>query len=584
MSSRLTLKNINELCVGENGELFDFYIPSYQRGYRWTEQVTKLLNDLLEFYNSSPAKDDIYCLQPIIVKRRDSDGISYETVDGQQRLTTIRLILDFLFRGDDDARFSLSYERGEAKSIDKHHIELAKNNIKEWFKQQQKNNPSVRMTSEIERILTTYVTLIWYELSPEITQDECRRIFRNINAGKIPLTVSEITKAMLLNEKLYAKAKGEQLYRASVWDEMAHTLEDKAFWEFISEDKFFAPTRADYILSLEWCAKNDANKPPEHSSEIFNYFENLLIGDINYSKENAENTFAILREYFRIFQDWYANPECCNYIGYLVRYKSRGLEKLIEIIDRYKKISHSEFLAWLKNEVKRTVASYSIEELSFAENKDKVHIQDFLVLFSIVTANKIGKRFDFKPSGGWSLEHIFAQRSEIIKPDERILWLQKYLDSNVIEAARRHTDDEDYRDKLSSLAGEIVAYIAKNKVSDDTFKELFNKIGDLVEHYNISNIHSIANLALLGKDDNSSLSNAPFYAKRGMIISMSRLGKCSIPQSTVNVFQKVYSTSSDDNSVYRGNLDIWSKQDSEAYFQNIKTELSEFIGEGENNG
>ncbi|MBC3805395.1 DUF262 domain-containing protein [Acetobacterium fimetarium] len=581
MGSQLTLKNINELCVGENGVLYDFYIPSYQRGYRWADQVTKLLNDLLEFYNSSPSKDAIYCLQPIIVKCRDSVKKSYEIIDGQQRLTTIWLILEYLFR-DDYSRFSLSYERGEANSIDKHHIDLAKESIKEWFIQQQKNNPSVRMTSEIERILTTYVTLIWYELSPEIAPEECRRIFRNINAGKIPLTVSEITKAMLLNEKLYGNAKGEQLYRASVWDEMAHTLENKAFWEFISEDKIFVPTRADYILSLEWCTKNKTNKLPEHTGEIFNYFEGLLIGDIDSSKINAENTFAVLREYFRIFQDWYVDPEYCNYIGYLVRYKARGLEKLIEIINLYKKISHSEFLAWLKNEIKRTVSSFNIEELSFTESKEKQQMQDVLVLFSIVTANKLGKRFDFKPSGGWSLEHIFAQRSEIIKPNERILWLQKYLDSNVIEAARRQTDDVDYRDKLNSLEDEIKAYITENKVVEDTFKLLFSKIGDLIEHYNISNIHSISNLALLGKDDNSSLSNAPFYEKRGKIISMSRLGKNSIPQSTVNVFQKVYS-SSNNSSVYRGNLDIWSKQDSEAYFKSIEFELNEFWGAGENN-
>jgi len=582
MGSCLTLKNINEICVGENGKLFDFFIPSYQRGYRWTEQITKLLNDLLEFYNSSPAKDDIYCLQPIIVKCRRSKELCYETVDGQQRLTTILLILDYLLR-ENEVRFSLSYERGDANSIDKHYIELGKNNIRDWFKERQKDTPNVRITSEIERILTNNVTLIWYELPPETTSDECRRIFRNINAGKIPLTVSEITKAMLLNEKLYANDKGEQLYRASVWDEMSHTLEDRAFWGFISEDKFSAPTRADYILTLEWCAKNDKSKTPEHLSEIFNFFESQLIGDIDSSKLRVEETFAILRDYFRIFQDWFANPEYFNYIGYLVRYKARGLEKLIEIIYRYKQDSHPAFLIWLKREVKRTVASYNLEELSYAESKDKPHIQDFLLLFSIIIANKLGQRFDFNPSGGWSLEHIFAQRSEIIKPDERALWLQKYLNSNIIEVVSRSADDEQYRIKLKKLKEDIVAFINANSTSDDAFIELFGRIGDLVEHYNIANVHSISNLALLGKDDNSSLNNVPFYEKRGKIIAMSRNGNSSIPQATLNVFQKVYSTSPDDNSVYRGNLDIWSRQDSEAYLQNIKLELSDFIGEGENN-
>lgn len=582
MSACLTLKNINELCVGENGELFDFFIPSYQRGYRWTEQVTKLLDDLLEFYLSSPTNNDIYCLQPIIVKRRDTGVLSYETVDGQQRLTTIRLILNYLLR-EEEVRFSISYERGEENSIDKHYIELGQKNIKEWFKQQQKNTPSFRITSEILRILTNHVTLIWYELPLEITSDERRRIFRNINAGKIDLTVSEITKAMLLNEKLYENAKGEQLYRASVWDEMSHTLENKSFWEFISEDEFQASTRTDYILTLEWCVKRNRSRPPEHHSEIFNYFESLLIGDIDSSKKNVKETFGVLREYFRIFQDWYASPEYCNYIGYLIRYKARGFEKLIQIIARYKQDLHSVFLTWLKHEVKITVDSYNIEELSYDEKKDEPHLRDILMLFSIITATRLGERFDFNPSGGWSLEHIFAQKSEIIKQDERIPWLQKYIDSNIIEVVSRGADDELYRKNLMKLKKDIVAFIAANRTEDNAFKELFLRIGDLVEHYNISNVHSIANLALLGKDDNSRLNNVPFYAKRGIIITMAYNGKSNIPQSTLNVFQKVYSTSFRDNSIYRGNLDIWSKQDGEAYLRNIKLELKGFFEEGEHN-
>jgi hypothetical protein len=110
---------------------------------------------------------------------------------------------------------------------------------------------------------------------------------------------------------------------------------------------------------------------------------------------------------------------------------------------------------------------------------------------------------------------------------------------------------------------------------------LFERIGSLVEHYEIST-HHISNIALLGKDDNSSLQNDPFYEKRAKIIKMHRSGKHHIPQSTLNVFQKVYSIpfeETDNLSVYRGNLDIWSKQDGEAYLKHIKTELCDFLVE-----
>ena len=60
------------------GELLDgryFYIPSYQRGYRWTEkQVGDLLRDLLCFANDfanegkEKKQDQFYCLQPVIAR------------------------------------------------------------------------------------------------------------------------------------------------------------------------------------------------------------------------------------------------------------------------------------------------------------------------------------------------------------------------------------------------------------------------------------------------------------------------------------------------------------------------------------
>ena len=110
MESKIELKKTNEL-LGMN-----FYIPSYQRGYRWTEQQVKdLLNDIDEFKQEG---DNWYCLQPLVVKKTILDidqfkqeiesktelqeiivalnrQIRYEVIDGQQRLTTIFIILSY---------------------------------------------------------------------------------------------------------------------------------------------------------------------------------------------------------------------------------------------------------------------------------------------------------------------------------------------------------------------------------------------------------------------------------------------------------------------------------------------------------
>lgn len=87
MTDKLILKSINEL-LGEH-----FYIPYYQRGYRWTaQQVNDLLNDIWTFATKPKSKDienEFYCLQPIVVKHKQwsesgQNLIGWEVVDGQQ--------------------------------------------------------------------------------------------------------------------------------------------------------------------------------------------------------------------------------------------------------------------------------------------------------------------------------------------------------------------------------------------------------------------------------------------------------------------------------------------------------------------
>ena len=54
--------------------------------------MTQLLDDIREFtMREQPQPEEFYCLQPLVLRPKD-DG-AYEVVDGQQRLTTLLLIL-----------------------------------------------------------------------------------------------------------------------------------------------------------------------------------------------------------------------------------------------------------------------------------------------------------------------------------------------------------------------------------------------------------------------------------------------------------------------------------------------------------
>ena len=112
-SKGLDIKTVDDLTTDK----YVFKIPFYQRGYRWSADDAELLAKDIETY------DGHYFLQPIIVRKIGDKN--YELVDGQQRLTTLNLILE---ASKSERRFVLEYERDPAlSSFDKlYHDEVKK--------------------------------------------------------------------------------------------------------------------------------------------------------------------------------------------------------------------------------------------------------------------------------------------------------------------------------------------------------------------------------------------------------------------------------------------------------------------------
>ena len=82
-----------------------YWIPKYQRGYRWTEvQVVQLLDDIWDFILSK--RSGFYCLQPVVIRPR-SEG-EYEVIDGQQRIERCNVAVVI---GIDGIRFVMDRRR-----------------------------------------------------------------------------------------------------------------------------------------------------------------------------------------------------------------------------------------------------------------------------------------------------------------------------------------------------------------------------------------------------------------------------------------------------------------------------------------
>ena len=160
----------------------NFNVPAYQRGYRWDKlNVTDLLDDLLEFIQDG-SSGKFYCLQPLVVKKI---GVNqYNVIDGQQRLTTIFIILKYLENllkeeNGIDEIYTLSYEtRKDSKdflqniagktqdesnqNMDYFCMYQAYEATKSWFKN--------KNASELLEIFTNskddkyHIEFIWYEV------------------------------------------------------------------------------------------------------------------------------------------------------------------------------------------------------------------------------------------------------------------------------------------------------------------------------------------------------------------------------------------------------------------------------------
>ncbi|MEA3250577.1 MAG: DUF262 domain-containing protein [Pseudomonadota bacterium] len=70
---------------------FEYLIPSYQRPYAWTtDQASELFDDLYDFFQSE--EDEGYFLGSIVLIKEEGSPKA-EVIDGQQRLTTLTILL-----------------------------------------------------------------------------------------------------------------------------------------------------------------------------------------------------------------------------------------------------------------------------------------------------------------------------------------------------------------------------------------------------------------------------------------------------------------------------------------------------------
>lgn len=645
-----------------------FRIPSYQRGYRWERrQVEQLLNDLAEAKATSP-----YYLQPVVVaptslearkefsKHKDEEW--YDLIDGQQRLTTIYLILQAfskaskplspdevmtlanekkmdevmrragfnqaLSKSDLTADFSIGYqtrsdsetflkeintiERGDPRIVaspDHLYMWHAYQCVMEWIGRER-----IETVSKVAGMLKSEVKVIWYRLPDTVTD---WKKFTDLNIGKIPLTNSELVKALFLRTSNFCspdEKDGEEYLKqtlVSQWDQIERELSSDAFWGFLTRE-----SKNDYSTKIDLLFDLISQKKCSGSQDVlytFNYFANVFA-------DNKVTGLKIWEDIYLKYQrlkDWYDNREIYHMLGYLVTidYPRNALERIFKFAHPENRPYRSadrikQLLAKLVSMSLRIPTGGKFDGVrSFADLKynlsddpartpDTAHhymIKRYLTLYNILVTESAGEKlrypFDFHNTidGGWSLEHIHAQKSQTLnKGWQWEEWINNHADS--LKRLVKSIDEEnELRRKIDTLISRMAAFSkdSKREEFDDIAKE-FSDIMEALPGTTGLYQDEMANLALLGKHNNSTLNNSTFDVKRRKVIGM--LGTHFVPLATERVFLKaiagemtVVDEDGIESKVQYGcdteHLFFWGLDDRRAYIDDMKTKLKKYLNQ-----
>jgi uncharacterized protein with ParB-like and HNH nuclease domain len=615
---------VSEILTGN----YHFVIPSYQRGYRWESKINKqdnevrqvddLLDDLTHFVTKNANNKANYYLQPLMVKPRydKNNLLVWDVLDGQQRLTTMLLILKCLneklcqnqyflytieyanrpnidFRKISYDQNSLNYDYPKPnKNLDSFFVRKAKDRIKEWYDenvntQQKKDKLKEALfyeDSSREPLSTPNlrVLFIWYNAEPIIASQSVTpstsiehdiKVFNRLNGGQISLTNSELLKALFL---LCLKVDNGHIVDAETlvrkWDEMERKFQDNEFWNAISLKNKSYENRLDYLF--DFIRESDNNAQTNNSYRYYyNALKQLLT---NPNSKLLEEKWDEAKRAFDTLCKWHENTTLHNYIGFLIDCGMTPSAIQKEIIGgKPNKSAITTVFELIKK--KTGVKEDEISLLRYHGDVSK--ICKILLLFNVETSEIHNERFSFDQYRGrkYDIEHINSQTDNAIRnADERIEWIEDQaiysLNEDISSMDSKHTDISSIQ-RLIDVGNALLSQGDKMKQDD------FDKYRQAVEQYYAPlspNIDKdwIGNLTLLNSTINREYKNALFPQKLRTIKRSDQEGEY-IPPCTRYLFMKYYSNTKANLSSF--NMQRWNEDDQQDYANSIINTLKKFL-------
>lgn len=599
------LKKIEELLG------FSFKIDTYQRGYRWdTSQVFSLLTDIDEF---KPEFHSFYCLQPLVVRKLDEN--TFELIDGQQRATTIYLILMFF----NHQRYQLLYSTRNTEenginsfiesivnlttpnfqfseemedfevidaSISKHWKEvITKNNIeinsvdnfyfyrsycviKNWLSQF-----DLQIQLFFKEKILKHTKVIWYVENEGTSDEKIIKKFIDFNEGKIELEQAELIKALfvldLMKTPNIIQRQYEENQFADDWNLIEHQMGDKKFWQFVSSSK--NDLNIANKINLLFQLYNGFGKAEDR---FYNYrkFEKLFKNTDELERPKWEQITIL----YNNLEEWFFDRTTYHLTGAIIHLTNFNISKILE--EAKKAESKSDFRNRLKDILKTHFKEKNNWKKAFDPNTIKYNEEGvFKVLFLYnIALTEIDETDSFFPfyrfydNNNWNIEHILAKNDDGLDKPEEIKSYYYDILSLLKESGAEEISNEN-KSILNNLLNELNSFIESNEKVNckKKIKEINEK---MIEFFSIDDFN---NLCLLDQSTNIKVGKKAFRRKRDIVLKLDEDIKIEenayIPIGTKYIFSKKSTLSASFQ------INYWSLIDRNNYLKMVDITINDFL-------
>ena len=356
---------------------FEYRIPAYQRPYAWTrEECSKLFEDLYSAFLTN-SKNAYFLGSIILIKNLRNK--TFDVVDGQQRLTTLTLLISSIISRFEKEKYKNDFipcikqdANVALKLSEKPRIVVREKNKMIFNKYVLKCKINEIMNSPINTKISSNVNIqnnafYFYEQLKEhfntdeellkfgqyilnncyivtvitLSQESASRIFSVMNSRGLDLLPTDILKAEIIDKI----EKTEQNSYTALWEEWEQNLSREKFVElFYHIRMIYSKNKLSFSLLKEFHDAVIKGKAPNDSAEAKNLIDNVIISAAKeFDKiicQNFSSNNAALDKKINNYLQWLNQIDVSEW-------------KPVAIFFMMKHHTDTEYLLWFLKELER---------------------------------------------------------------------------------------------------------------------------------------------------------------------------------------------------------------------------------------